>query len=633
MRGQRLLRCVIAGSLAFPAAAQQSAVSVERPAGTVLLRPYEAPSTAPVRLRNSDRIRRLIRGGKLYLTVQDAIALAVENNLDLEVDRYAPLLADWAVERAEAGGVLRGVTSGSSQVGTVASGQGISGSQAAAGLASNGGSNGASGGNAVVAQIGPVTANLDPVVQNTTLFSHQTYPQSNTVQSQTAALVDTSHQYNTSLQEGLLTGGYVQLYQRESYLSENTPTDYLNPSVAPRLYFYAQHNFLNGFGTGVNSRFIRVARTNATASRETFRSQLLDLVAGVLNSYWELVADTESVAARQHALDVAQKFYEDTHTEIGIGAIARVDIYRAQAEVATRRQELSIAQAAVAGQESLLKNMLSRNGMEDDVLDAAGIVPLDSIQVPETDDLPPLRALVATAMAKRPDVSAARTRFANAQVSALGTANGILPQLTGFAQAYDSGLTGTAQTVDGVRPDAYFVGGLGAAFGQVFRRDFPNQRAGAYLQASVHNRINQGDYGVDQLQLRQTEVITERSMNQIVVDLSNQVVALRQARARYAAALDTRKLQEKLLEMEQRKFSLGTSTFNNLIVVQRNLVVAETSEVAALGAYAHARVGLDQTVGETLEKNHVSIDEALRGRVNAPDGSRYDAKSPPKPAR
>ncbi len=599
-------------SLVVTAGAQQSPVYVERPAGPVFLRPYEAALVPAANLRNGAKLRSLIRDGKLYLTVQDCLALAIENNLDLEVDRYGPLLADWQVERAQAGGVLRGVTSGNSQVGTVASGQGISGSQSAAGLSSSGGGNGSSGGNAVVSQIGPVTANLDPAFQDTTLVSHTTYPQSNTLQSQTSALVDTSHEYYNALTQGLLSGGQIQLYQRESYLEENTPTDYLNPSVAPRVYFYAQHNFLSGFGNKVNSRFIRVAQSNAAASRETFRSQLLDLVANTLNLYWGLVASNDSVKARQRALDVAQKFYEDTKTEIQIGAVARVDIYRAEAEVATRKQELSIAQTAVGEQEDLLKNAISRNGLEDSAVSAAEIVPLDSIKVPEQDDLPPLRDLLAVAMAKRPDVSAAATRGKNAEISALGTANGLLPQLTGFAQVYDSGLAGTPHTVDGVSPQNYFVGGIGNGFGQVLRRDFPSQRVAVLFQANVHNRISQGDYGVDQLQLRQTEVKTRRDMNQIVVDLSNQMVALRQARARYAAALETRKLQEDLLDKEQRKFSLGTSSFNNVITVQRNLVAAETNEVASLGAYARARVGLDQTVGETLEKNNVSVDEALK---------------------
>jgi len=627
MNPQKKIAVFMAGvSLLSQGRAQQGPVFVERPKGPVIVRSYIAPVAAPVRLGNSARLHNLIRAGNLYLTVQDAIALAIENNLDLEVERYSPLIAEWEVERSQAGGLLRGVTSGNSVVGQVAGGQGISGSLASAGLNSGGGGGGGGGASAVVSQIGPVTANLDPVLQNTTLFSHTTSPQVNTVQSQTTALVDTTHIYNSTLQQGLLSGGYVQLSARESYLKENTPTDVLNPSVAPRGYLYFQHNFLSGFGVNVNNRFIRVAQKNAIAAQQTFRSQLLNLIANVLHMYWGVVADNEGLKARRRAQEVAQKFFEDTEKEIRIGDLPRVEIYRAQAEVATRTQEYRIAQAAARQQENLLKNALSRNGTEDPLLNNAEIIPLDTIQVPEKDELPPFREMVSTALAKRPDLKVTKIQLENAEISALGTANGVLPQLTGFAQTYGSGLSGTAQTVDGIRPDPKFVGGFGNALGQVLRYDAPSYRGGAYSNIPLRNHIDQGDYGVDQLQLRQTQLMGRRSVNQIVVDISNQVVALRQARARYSAAVDTRKLQELLLETEQKSFSLGNSTINNIIVAQRNVVIAQTNEVTALADYAHARVGLDQILGETLEKNNVSVDDALKGRVAT------ESKLPPAPA-
>jgi outer membrane protein len=165
-------------------------------------------------------------------------------------------------------------------------------------------------------------------------------------------------------------------------------------------------------------------------------------------------------------------------------------------------------------------------------------------------------------------------------------------------------LSGTAQTVQGIRPDPSFVGGFGNALGQVARFDAPSYRAGAYSNAPLRNHIDQGDYGVDQLQLRQTQLMTRRTVNQIVVDISNQVVALRQARARYSTAVDTRSLQELLLEKEQKSFSLGNSTISDVIGAQRNVVTAQTNEVTALAAYAHA-----------LEKNNVSVGDALKGRV------------------
>lgn len=618
MNSQKILAVLVSWScLAAQSYAQELPLAVQKPKGPVLVRPYLEPTVPPVRLKNSERLRSLIRAGKLYLTVQDAIALAIENNLDLEVDRYGPLLAAWQVERQQAGGPLRGVTGGNSLVNQATSGQGVAGSQASAGLGGGGGGGGGnSAGAAVVSQIGPITPNLDAVLQNASAYSHTTTPQPNTIQSQTPALVDTRHIYNSVVQQGMLTGGFVQVSANESYLKENTPTDILNPSVAPVVQVFMRHNFLQGFGSAVNSRFIRVAEKNVGLAEETFRSQLLNLVANVLNLYWDLANQIEDVKARQRSLDVAQKFYRDTKRQIELSALAKVEIYRAQGELTTRQQELAISVASIHQQENLLKNALSRNGLEDPLLDAAEVVPLDRIQVPEQDDLPALRELVAKALAKRPDIAIATISQETAEISALGTASGVLPILQGLASMTHSGLSGTPNPQPGgITADPYYAGGLGNALGQVFRRNFPNWRTAVLFEGVFHNRVAQGDYGIDQLQLRQNELITFRSRNQLVVDISNQVIALRQARARYSQAVDTRALQEQLLEKEQRKFSLGASTINNVVVVQRSLATARAAEVAALGSYSRARVSLDRVLGETLEKNNVSVGEALEGRV------------------
>jgi len=181
---------------------------------------------------------------------------------------------------------------------------------------------------------------------------------------------------------------------------------------------------------------------------------------------------------------------------------------------------------------------------------------------------------------------------------------------------FNSGLSGTATPQPGgITADPYYVGGLGNALGQVFRRNFPSQQAGIRFNGNPGNRIHQGDYGIDQLTLRQGQLITRRTMNQLVVDISNQVIALRQARSRHSAAVNTRLLQEQLLEKEQRKFTLGGSTRNEVIAVQRSLATARAAEVTALANYSRARVSLDQVVGETLERNNVSVEAALKGSV------------------
>ena len=594
--------------------AQPAQQEVERPGGLILTRAYRQPDVPPISLHNSDRMTTLIRGGKLYLTVADAIALAIENNLDLEVSRYGPVSAEWNLERQEAGGPLRGVTAGNSLVNQATSGQGVAGSQASAGVGGGGGGGGGGSSNVVVSQIGPVTPNLDPVFQNATAFIHQSVPQSNTVQSQTNALIETKHVINSFVQEGLLSGGIVQIAANESYLKENARTDILNPSVAPVVQVLVRHQFLQGFGTGVNGRFIRVARKQVGAAAETFRSQLINLIANVLNLYWGLEAAGEELQVRQQALDSAQKFLDDTKKQIGLGVIAKFQIFRAEADVSARKQDLDIAQASLHQQENLLKNMLSRNGLEDPLLDAAGVVTLDSVQIPAQDDLPGLRDLLARALAKRPDIKISDINDETQQISAIGTANGVLPILQGIASTTDVGLAG-AQNPQAPPADPYFVGGLGTALGQVFRRNFYSRRGAVGFQGTIGNHVAQGDYGIDQLQLRQGDLVTRRDRNQLVVDISNQMVALRQARARYSQAVDSRKLQEELLEKERQMFSFGTATISDVVASQSAVVAARLTEVVARSAYSRARVALDQVLGETLETNHVSVDEARNGRV------------------
>ncbi len=594
--------------------AQDSPITVEKPGGTVLIRPYRTPAVPPVRLNNSTRLRDLIRAGKLYLTVQDALALALENNLDLEIDRYGPLLAASAYQRSQAGGPVRGVPSASAQVSSVDSGIGVNGSTQSAGLLSgSGGGGGGGGGAASIQQIGAITPNLDPVLQNTTTFSHLTQPQANTVVSQTTALVDDERTYNTVLQQGLLSGGLVQFRDYEQYLKENSPSDVLNPVVGPHMDLFIRHNFLQGFGIALNNRGIRIAKMNIGAARETFRSQLIDLVASVLNLYWDLASGYDEVKARQHALDVAEKFLGDTRKEISFGVQARYELPRAEAEVASRRMDLRIAQAAVEQQAELLRQTLARN--EDPLLEAAEIVPVDHIQVPEKDDLPPLRELVKKAMAQRPDVAVSKIKDEVAQINALGTVNPLLPTLQGAAQTYDRGAAGTPQASSGVPPAPQLVGGYGTALGQIFRRDFPNNQASIYLSIPFNNRQAQGDYGVDQVLLRQSEVSGQRDNNQIVVDISKQMSALRQTRARYSAATNTRTLQEQLLDSDQKRFASGSATLAELVTDQRNLAAAQLSEITAMATYTHARVALDQVLGETLERNGVSFDDALAGKV------------------
>jgi outer membrane protein TolC len=597
--------------------AQNASIDPVRPSANVLIRPYLAPTVPPIRLADSPRLAELMRGGTLYLTVQDAIALALENNIDIEVARYGPILSAWNLERSEAGGALPGVPSGASQAGSVANGQGIAGSQAAAGVSGGGGvGTGGNTSNATISQVGPVTQNLDPSLQEASTFSHISSPQANATQTLSSVLISNTRVYNVSWQQGFLTGGGYTLNYTDHYLNETAVGDLLNPSSAPSLSLSFQHNLLQGLGIAVNARTINVSKINLSTSDLTFRTQVIGVVVNVLNSYFTLVADEEDLNAKRSAVEASQQFFQESRRREELGALSGLDVSTAESQLAASQRDLIISETERRQDEVQLKNLLSRRGVLQPPLAEARLVLLDRIVVPDTDDLAPLDDLVKQALANRSDIASAKANINTAQVSAIGTINGVLPSVQVFGGASNAGLAGTAQHTPFGAPDPFVVGGIGTALGQIFRRNYPTERIGAFAQVRIKNRQAQADEGIDQLQLRQTELTTQKTLNQVQVDVSNYVVALRQARARYQTAVQNRILQSQLLEAEQRKFVLGASTPYNVVTQQRDLVAAQSTEINALASYQAARIALDESLGATLEANHVSIDEARSGVVN-----------------
>jgi outer membrane protein TolC len=345
----------------------------------------------------------------------------------------------------------------------------------------------------------------------------------------------------------------------------------------------------------------------------------------VLQAYWSLAADYEDIKAKRSAVDVAQTFFGDTKRQVQIGSLADIEITRAESQLATTRQNVVNSQTNLQQHELQLKNLISRNGVADPVIASAEIVPVDHIAISDKDGLPSFNDLVQTALTNRADLAAQRASVKTGEVSALGTRNGLLPVLVAFGGESHAGLAGTGHTVTvngrTETPDPYFVGGIGTALGQIFRRNFPSESGGAFFQARLHNEQAQADYAIDQLQLRQTQLTTEKNVKQVQVDILNSVVALRQARARYDAAVHNRILAKDLFEAEQKKFTLGASTPYNVIQQQRDLIAAQSGELAALVTYNNARITLDQTLGTTLESNQVSIKDVEAGKVAPTPGS------------
>ena len=619
---QSALRLVVAmllcASLAW--AQQDSSIAPVAPHAPAILRPYLAPEVPPVRLANSPRLSETVRAGTIYLTLQDAIALALENNIDLEVARYNPLIAEWNLTRSKAGGALPGVPSNASQAGSVASGQGVAGSQQAAGVSAPGTSSGhVQSTNATVSQIGPVTPTLDPIIQEASTFSHTTSLYPDSAASGTPNLVDGTRAHTASIQEGFLTGGTVTLTYSDHYLNENSPTDVLNPTSAPSLSISAQQYLLNSGGVAVNARFITVAKMNRDASDLAFQTTVTNVVSQVLNAYYSLQAADEDLKAKSSAAETATTFLANVKEQVRIGSLAPSETINAESLAITAEQARVDSETTRKQQEIQLKNLLSRNGTADAVLAGARILPVDPIRIPEHDDLAPLEELVKQALANRTDLASERESEAAAAVSNLGTRNGVLPFAVVGGSESQAGIAGTGRTVvfngQPVTPNPYFVGGIGTALGQVFRRDFPSESIFGGYEMAFRNRAALADYAVDQLQFRQTQLTTRKDLNQVQVDVQNYVIALRQARARYDAAVRNRTLQEQLYSSERRRFDLGASIPYNVTQQQRDLIAAQNSEMTALVAYVTARIGLDRTTGAILSANHVSLGEARQGKV------------------
>jgi outer membrane protein TolC len=612
------MRKFIALILCCPVWAQNAGFEPLRPQNKIVTRPYHPVTLPPARLSNSAHIRDFIRGGKIYLTAQDAIQLALDNNIDIEVARYNFPLSEWQLERSQAGGALAGVPSGSSQAFSVASGQGVVGSQQAAGVSGGGGSGaGNNTSNATVAQIGPVTAVLDPLFQETTTFSHQTTPQQNTTQSLTLSLVSTTHASTGTYQQGYLLGGQVVATYKDNYLSENSPTDVLNPTTDQSLLVSVQQNLLRGFGRAVNERTINVNKINLNITDLNFKTEVIGVIVNVLDNYYALVADYEDLKAKKTALDVAQQFYDDSKKQLEYGALTPLDVTNAETQVVASRQNLDLSQTGLQQQELQLKNLISRTGVADPLLADVPIVPLDSIEIPAADELPPLKDLMDKAVKDRSDLASERLSIKSAEVSSLGTKNGILPTLPVFAQETQIGLAGKAQPLVTpffkLSPNPYFVGGTGTAMGQIFRRDFPSELGGAAITGPLRNNQAQADYGIDQLQLRQRQLISRKDESQAQVDVLNAAIALQQARAKHDAAVRSRVLNEQLLAAEQQKYSLGASTPYLVVQAQRDLTNAQSTEISSLVDYSNARIALEQATGATLEAHHVNI-AAVRGK-------------------
>ncbi len=587
---------------------------------------YTPAEVAPIALSNSNRLEALLRAGRIYLSLQDAIALALENNLDIEISRYGPRIAQADLLRAEAGGVVRGVpTSVISGPSSAANLQTGSGQGTANSTVSSGGGGGNAANNATVVFSGTNVPSYDESFYTTYSWSHRTATQANSFTTGIPALVFDSKALTSGIQKGFKSGANVQLGYTQTTQTSNNRVSEINPFTNGSMNLQLTQPLLRGFGVAVNNRFIRVAKNQVRISDLVFKQQLIATVATVANLYADLVSFNENVRVRKSALSLAQKLYNDNRTQVQIGTLAPIEIVKAEAEVARAEQDLTVAETQVLQQETILKNYLSRTGVNSPTVAEARIVPTDQLRMPETEAIQPIQDLVAMAVEGRPELAQTQLAIENSRISIEGDPSQLLPSFDLIASAQNNALAGSVNVLPlpttgagaGLQRQANpaFLGGFGSMWSQILGRNYPDYSIGFQLSIPIRNRSAQADMIRDQLTLRQNELRQRQELNQIRVDVQNALIGLQQSRAQYQAAVKSRILQEQTLDAEQKKYALGASTVFFVIQAQRDLATAQGAEVAALSSYNRARVSLNRSTGKILDVYNVSIDEARKGQV------------------
>jgi outer membrane protein TolC len=600
----------LTASLAFA----QTAVRIDpAPTGFFgrLTQPYQARSVPPVNLANTTRLEALTRAGNLYLSARDVVALALENNIDIEVQRYGPLLAREVMRRAEGGGLLRSVGQAVTAGPTSVSLAGVSINTNGAPVAIGAGVN-----SSVLTQLGPSIPSFDPSLLVFANFTHSTTPQSNTSFSGTQSLVFNTRAYQAAYSQNTQFGTSATLTYSSQHQAVNSPFYSLNPYNTASLDLTVTQNLLNGFGRAVNTRNIQVQKNNLKVTDLQFKQQVITTVTAVLNLYWDLVSFNQDLNARREAVTTAQQLLDNNRKQVEIGTLAEIEVTRAEAQLYSARQDALISETNLLQQETVLKNALSRAGVATSDLANVRIVPTDKIDVPATDEIRPADELVAAALMSRVEIETGRINLDSNKTNLVAIKNALKPSLQAFAELTNNGLAGEATPLALSHGGALvFAGGYGDVLAQIFRRNYPNYSAGLSLNIPLRNRAAQSDYATSLLEMRQNELALQKQINQVRVDVQNAVIGIRQARARFDAATEARTLSQQTFDGDKRKYELGAATAYQVVQDERDLATAESSLAQAMANYSHARIALDQALGATLEVNHISVDEAMTGKV------------------
>lgn len=592
-----------------------------------VLAPYKAHHVAEPNLTNSARINTLIQNGNIRLSLDDAITLALENNLDLVIARYNLPIADTDILRTKSGandrGVNTGIVQGTPGAGVAGIGGGTAGGGAGGTVAAAGGAGTGTGG--LVSStlgVGPPVDSFDPLLTSTIGYQHTNTPQSNTVISGVPSLLQGTGEENFGYQQGFSTGTLLNVTFNNSRVTSNSTRTFLVPQLNSNFLIQARQHLLEGMSLASNRRFITIARNNREIADEAFRQQVIFTVTQIETLYWNLVTAYEDEKAKERALTSAQQLESNNRKQVQAGTIAQIEIVNAQAQEAATQQALITSQTNLQLQQLLMKNAITRNE-NDPVLANAGLIPTDRIQLPASEPVVPTQDLVNEALQHRPELAQARIDLSNRTISKHAARNALLPSVDLVANYGGTGLAGAPNpnfTFTGTPSTANnggYFDALSAASGH------PTYFAGVSVNIPIRNRAAQADQIRSELEYRQAEVRLQQLENTIAIDVRNAQFAVQQNRAAVDAALKAREFATQSLDAEQKKLSQGLSTTYNVLTQMSNVSTAESNLVNAMSAYESSKLQLDIVTGRTLETLGINIEDAETGNVTHMPHSPY----------
>jgi outer membrane protein TolC len=588
--------------------------------------PYMPTTVSPPNLSNTPRIEQLMQNGKLMLSINDAVALAMENNLDIAIARYNLNIADTDIMLANAGQATRGVNTGVVQ-GTPGGGTGTTGSQGGGAGGTTAGAGGAGTGSSGLVTstlgVGSAIPSFDPVLTGSLQFDRNNILSASTFAA--AATAQNSTTANFTYQQGFHWGTNLSVGFNNTRATTSSPFSIASPQLNSNFRFSLSQPLLQGFGFVPTTRFIRIAKNNREISDVAFRLQVITTVDQIETIYWDMVNAYENVKVQQESLALAQKTLGDNKKQVEIGTLAPIEIVRAQSVVAADQQSLIVAQTNLQLQQLLMKNALSRT-MVDPVLAEAEVIPTSALVIPANETITPIQDLLNDALSHRAELVESRIDLTNRDLNNRTTKNALLPTLSVFAYYGGSGLGGSQNpanlcgnpgSVPGLCSTSPVIGNTGYSdtLSQLVDSTAPDKGVGLQLTIPLRNRAAQANQVRAELEYRQAQMRLQQLENQVRIEVRNAQFAVQQNRASVEAAQAAVELARQSLDAEQKKYALGASTTTLVLQTQRDLTQSLSNLVAAKATYEKSRIELDRATGVTLTRLGIQIADAERGQV------------------